>query len=142
MSLSTSVFYLCSGYAEVSFISIVQPFPLQLTDNYILDSPFFKPHPRICFFPLTLERLEGGERERNIGWLSPIHAPTEDRTHNLGMCLDWQSNLGPFGVRDEAQPTDPPSQGTQSVDVYTHTTKEKKSSSPLHSMGHAQQIVI
>ena len=43
------------------------------------------------------ERDEGRERERNIIWLPLAHAPTRDWTPNLGMCLEWESNLWPFG---------------------------------------------
>ena len=28
------------------------------------------------------------ERERNINWVPPVHAPTRDQTCNLGMCPD------------------------------------------------------
>ena len=55
-------------------------------------------------FLLILEREEGGQRERetwmgekSIDQLPPIHALTEDGTHNPGMRPDWDSNLQPFG---------------------------------------------
>ena len=47
-------------------------------------------------------RESGRERERNIDWLPPVHALTRDWTQNLGMCPDWELNLQPFGVWDEA----------------------------------------
>ena len=34
---------------------------------------------------------EGGER--NIDWLPPVHAPTRDGTHNLGIYSDQGLNL-------------------------------------------------
>ena len=40
----------------------------------------------------------GGERERNMDWLPPIHTETWDWTHSLDICPDWESNLQPFGV--------------------------------------------
>ena len=39
---------------------------------------------------------------RNISGLPPIHTPTRDETHSLGMCPDQESNLQPSGVRDGA----------------------------------------
>ena len=66
---------------------------------------------------LLLEREEGRERERNIDvretviGLPPVHAPTRNQTHNLGMCPDWESNPQPFGVWDDA-PTELPGQGS------------------------------
>ena len=67
----------------------------------------FKLHLRIC-----LERKGGRERERerekatwiwkrNHGW-PVILAPTGDWTHNLGMYLDQEWNLQPFGIWDDA----------------------------------------
>ena len=44
-------------------------------------------------------RERGRERERNINWLLPVHAPTGDRTCNL---LVYGTPL---------QPTEPPGQG-------------------------------
>ena len=54
-------------------------------------------------FSLLLEREEegGGEREKYQP-ATPICAQTRDRTHNLGMCPDWDSNLQPFGLQDDA----------------------------------------
>ena len=43
------------------------------------------------------------EKETLIGF-SPIHAPTRDQTHNLGMCPDQELNPPPFGVQDDAPP--------------------------------------
>ena len=49
-----------------------------------------------------IERERERERERkraqDIDWLLPVCSPTGDRTHNLGMGLDWESNLQPFVV--------------------------------------------
>lgn len=90
MALSTSVFYLCSGCAEGALSkSVSLCFPLSLTDNYFLGSLFLNPHPRICFFFIDFRQTGSGrESERNIGWLSPLHAPTRDRAYNLGMLSD------------------------------------------------------
>ena len=64
---------------------------------------------------LILEREDGREGEREVGVggekhryerkicsLSPMCTPTRDRTHNLGMCPDQESNSQPFGVWDNA----------------------------------------
>ena len=58
------------------------------------------------------EREKERERERetnvdvrNIHLLTPMCAPAQSRTHNLGMCSDLGFNLQPFGVQDDA-PTD------------------------------------
>ena len=77
------------------------------------------PHKRVCFIDFR-ERGSGvGEREREkhhceketlIG-LPPVHALTEDGTHNVGMCSDRGSNPLSFGARDDAQPTEPLGQG-------------------------------
>ena len=75
--------------------------------NFFLSSPedFLKKD----FIYLFLERWEGREkeRERNIYWFPFVSTPTGDRTHNLRMCPDQESNLWPFGLWDEAQPTEP-----------------------------------
>ena len=47
------------------------------------------------------------ERDRDIDMrnnhlLPPVHTPTGDRTHSLGMCPDWELNLQPFGVWHDA----------------------------------------
>ena len=46
------------------------------------------------------------EREKH-----PINALTRDQTHNLGMCPDWESNLKPFGVQNNAPANWATSQG-------------------------------
>ena len=45
--------------------------------------------------------------KRNIYWLPPVCATTEDQTYNLGMCPDQESNPWPLGLQDDAQPTEP-----------------------------------
>ena len=45
--------------------------------------------------------------ERNIDWLPLICALTGDWTCNPGMCADWESNLRPFTLQDDTQPTEP-----------------------------------
>ena len=59
-----------------------------------------KTHPRICL--LILESEEGREKEKHwcerdtsIGCLL-FCSPTRERTHNLGTCPDWESNLQSF----------------------------------------------
>ena len=72
---------------------------------------FFKfsyPHFRTCL--LILDRREGRETERErtsiweryITWLPLTHAPTRDQTCNSGTCPDWELNLWPFSLRDDA----------------------------------------
>ena len=63
---------------------------------------------------MILEREEGKERRREGGGgereteTDIEHAPIRDPACNPGMCPDWGLNLLPFGVRDDAQPTEPP----------------------------------
>ena len=45
------------------------------------------------------ETLRG---ERNIDWLPFVHAPTREKTYNLGMCPDLESNPQPFSLWDDA----------------------------------------
>ena len=45
--------------------------------------------------------------ERNSYWLPSVRAPNRDGAHNLGMCLDQESNPQHFGVQDDA-PTKQP----------------------------------
>ena len=40
--------------------------------------------------------------ERSINWLPLVCTLTGNWTHNLDMCLDWESNLQPFGLQDDA----------------------------------------
>ena len=62
---------------------------------------------RVCLFS---ERGEGREKvkERNISvWLPLPPPPTGDLACNPGMCLDWESNRGPFGSQASTQSTEP-----------------------------------
>ena len=53
------------------------------------------------------DREREREKEREGGREMPsAHTKLGDQTCNLGMCLDWEPNLQPFGVRDNA-PTEP-----------------------------------
>lgn len=62
-------------------------------------------HCAIFFFFLEREGREV-ERGRELSrW--ERNTPTQDRTHNPGMCQDWESNWRPFAVQDNAQPTEP-----------------------------------
>ena len=64
---------------------------------------------------LVLERGEGSkkERERNIDvrekhQLVASHTlPTRVLAHNLGICLDWESNQQPLGSQASTQSTEP-----------------------------------
>ena len=47
------------------------------------------------------------DRDSNVYQLPLKCTPTEDRTHNLGMCPDQESNRQPFALQDDAQPTKP-----------------------------------
>ena len=51
--------------------------------------------------------IESGKREismceKNVNQSPLQRAPTEDRTCNLGMCPDQESNPQPFGVQNDA----------------------------------------
>ena len=64
----------------------------------------------IPLFILFLERKEGRGREkhrktsseRNIDRLPPAHAPTRDRTRNLGKYCAWELNPRPFSLLEDA----------------------------------------
>ena len=60
-------------------------------------------------------RGEGKEkdRERNIDWLPLLCPPTRDQTRNPSMCPDWELNLLPFALRDDAQITEPQQSGPE-----------------------------
>ena len=45
------------------------------------------------------------EREKDINWLPLICTPTDDRTHNLGVCPHQGSNLQYLIYRTTLQPT-------------------------------------
>ena len=68
---------------------------------------FFYTRLRVCFY-WSLEREEGRERnnkstwEENMDWLSSELTLTRDRTHNLALGLDQESNPQPLLVRDDA----------------------------------------
>ena len=58
---------------------------------------------------LFRERGRGREKrdrnnvlERNIDWLPPIHAPSEDPTHKPGICPERELSLPPVGAQDGA----------------------------------------
>ena len=58
-------------------------------------------------FYLFLERGREGEREGEKHQLAASHMPpTRDLTYNPSMCHDQESNQQPFGLRDDAQPTE------------------------------------
>ena len=63
---------------------------------------FFK-----IFYLFILDKREGRERERdrNIDW--SYTPPTGNLAHNPGMCPDRELNWPPFGLWDDAQPTEP-----------------------------------
>ena len=76
----------------------------------------FNPHLRTFFHLFWMERKGEREtlaREALIGFLpylpgwEIICAQTEDRIPDLGMCLDQELNLHPFGYRMTLQPTEP-----------------------------------
>ena len=48
------------------------------------------------------EREEGGEGERNIDLLPPVHMLARDWALNLSMCPDWWSNKQHFGATNWA----------------------------------------
>ena len=67
------------------------------------------------------QKREGREKEkdRNIDPLLPIHSPMRDQTCNLGVCYDWESNLRPFSLWDDTQPTEPHRPGHK--DLYSYS---------------------
>ena len=72
----------------------------------------------ILRFYLFIERGKGREeeRERNINvWLLLSRAPTEDLARNPGLCPDWESNLRPLALWNNARPTEPHRSGGISV---------------------------
>ena len=84
---------------------------------------FFNPHQSVCL--LILEREEGREREninvRNLNWLLPICAPTEDGTHNI------------LVYRTVLQPIEPPSQDAPQL-VLTPLIKITKTFWVAHAL--------
>ena len=82
---------------------------------------FFKKNPHLRIWLLILEKGKagGGERETSIGCLPFVSRLGPN--HNLGMCLDWRATLLPFGVRDDTQPTEPPSQGANVHFLHSKT---------------------
>ena len=63
----------------------------------------YYPHPRTCL--LILER--GREGERNIEPLPLIHTLARNRSQNLGMSSDWESNLQPSVYQMMLSPNEP-----------------------------------
>ena len=79
------------------------PFPLTYTSWFPCCCEHLKqnPHPRI--YLLILEGEGGGEKERETSISCLPYMPrTRDQTHNRSMCPDWEWDLQPFGVRDDA----------------------------------------
>ena len=52
--------------------------------------------------------------ERNISWLPPA-CPTGVEPQDPGMFPDWESNLWPLALWDNAQPTEPCQPGLFSI---------------------------
>ena len=48
------------------------------------------------------ERERDRQTDRDINWLPPLCFFTGNRTHNLGVRLDQESNLQPLGIKDDA----------------------------------------
>ena len=94
----------------------------------------FYPHLR-TFFSLLLEREAGKEKgrcERGASMGGPSYMPrpgitetrTEGRTHNLGICLDWELNPQPFGFRTTLQPTEPHQPGQKPGHVFNFPAED------------------
>ena len=62
--------------------------------NYWLENSFFNPNSRICL--LIFRERKRTMWERSIDQLPPIHTPTKNWTHNIGMCSNQKLNPQPF----------------------------------------------
>ena len=63
------------------------------------------------FIDLYLERKEGREGEKYQCVVASHMAPTGDLACNPGMCPDWESNRGPYGLQPVLNPLSYTSQG-------------------------------
>ena len=52
---------------------------------------------------------------KNIDQVSSHMPPAEDLARNPGMSPDWELNLRPFGLQENAQPTEPHCQGSPAL---------------------------
>ena len=113
-------FLFCWMYSVISQKPLQNPMsrftPVFFWQCFFKNYYFLNPQPRISFLLIFREKgREDRERQtdrhrqtdrgvnvRNINQLSPIHALTSDWTCYLGMCPDWDLNMQPFGVWDDA----------------------------------------
>ena len=73
----------------------------------------------VCMYVCMYVLGKGGRKrgteilmwEGNIDGFPPVHAPTGDQTHNLGMCIDWELNQWTFTLWDDVQPSEPHQSG-------------------------------
>ena len=76
---------------------------LQIISSHSVFSFSFK-----IYFYLFLERQREGEAEgEKHQCVVASHVPTGDLACNPGMCPDWESNQGPFGLQVGTQSTEP-----------------------------------
>ena len=62
------------------------------------------------------------------------HAPsTGDLAYNSGMCPDWESNWGPFGLQASTESTEPHQPGHKYNSLYSFLTKLHLSISSLNT---------
>ena len=103
-----------------------------------------------CFFFLFFKRFylfifwqRGREGERGVekhqcGVASYV-PPTGDLAHNSGMCPDWESNWGPFGLQDNMQSTEPHQPG---LIFYIKLWLHKTQAYIMHQVSSEQYKVI
>ena len=76
-------------------------------------------HVILKIFNLFIYRVRGreGEREgeKHHRVVASSTPPTGDLAHNPGMCPDWGSNMGPFGLQAGAQSTEPHQPGPHNL---------------------------
>ena len=104
--------------------------------HYVLHSclSFLESFTFFFFKILFLERGEGREKGRETAMCGCLsHASlTGDLAHSPGMCPDWESNQGPFGLQASAQSTELHQPGWNLSLLFTNVL-----SSPLSLKGGA-----
>ena len=76
--------------------------------TYIYTHTFIHAHLKNILFIFTekgKEEERGGEKHQCV--VVSHMPPTGDLARNPGRCPDWESNRRPFGLQDNAPPTEP-----------------------------------